>query len=203
MKNGNPYDSVADWYEKTFGGSENRYIKKFAGLVPKGSTVLDLACGVGDDTRFLLKKGFRVVSVDSSKHMLAIARKKIPAQKFIQKNMTKVSYPEEYFSGTVLAFALQHVSKKESVVLLRKLHTMIKKNGVIYLALQEGKGIKKRTVNWNPKKEISYWVNMYTFQEISKILKSTGFNVIFRAKANPINKKAMQNKKLYVIARKV
>jgi ubiquinone/menaquinone biosynthesis C-methylase UbiE len=199
----NPYNLVAEWYEKSFGGKENRYLKRFVKLVPKQSRILDIGCGTGDDTKFLLRKGFKVTSIDSSKEMLSIAKKKIPNHKFLLKDMRKISYPAESFQGIVSAFSLQHTTKKEAAGLVKKLGVFLKKGGVFYLALQEGEGKKKRTVKWNPEKEITFWVNMYTFQEIKKLLESSSFTVVFKTEANPINKKAMQNKKLYVIARKV
>lgn len=203
MEKENPYDSVAEWYEKNFGGRENRYLGKFAGLLPRKARVLDAGCGVGDDTKFLLEKGFKVVSIVSSKSMLTIAREKLPRHEFLLMDMRKLDYPAESFDGVVSAFTLHHVGKKEALGLVRKLRRMLKTDGIIYLALQEGKGKIKRTVNWNPKHENIFWVNMYTLQEIKRLLNSVGLTIIFKTKANPISKKAMQNKKLYVIARKV
>lgn len=37
---------------------------RFAGLVPKDGTVLDLACGTGRHTRLFVERGHRVVAVD-------------------------------------------------------------------------------------------------------------------------------------------
>lgn len=40
------------------------WVRRFAHLVPEGSTVLDLACGGGRHTRLFLERGNRVVAVD-------------------------------------------------------------------------------------------------------------------------------------------
>lgn len=40
------------------------WVQRFAGLVPSGGTVLDLACGAGRHVRFFLARGHPVVAVD-------------------------------------------------------------------------------------------------------------------------------------------
>jgi len=40
------------------------WVKRFAGLVPEGQSVLDVACGHGRHARFFRARGYRVVAVD-------------------------------------------------------------------------------------------------------------------------------------------
>ena len=40
------------------------WVMRFAPLIPPGGTVLDLACGSGRHTRYLLERGHRVVALD-------------------------------------------------------------------------------------------------------------------------------------------
>lgn len=46
------------------GRTPSPWVERFAQLIPAGGRVLDLACGAGRHTRFLLEKGFRVLAVD-------------------------------------------------------------------------------------------------------------------------------------------
>lgn len=46
------------------GSPPSAWVVRFAGLVPPGSTVLDLACGAGRHTRFFAERGHPVVAVD-------------------------------------------------------------------------------------------------------------------------------------------
>lgn len=46
------------------GSPPSAWVVRFAGLVPEGSTVLDLACGAGRHTRFFAERGHPVVAVD-------------------------------------------------------------------------------------------------------------------------------------------
>lgn len=49
------------------------WIRRFAHLVPEGTTVLDLACGSGRHMRWLAGQGFRVTGVDRHAEALAQA----------------------------------------------------------------------------------------------------------------------------------
>jgi len=46
------------------GLTPSSWVARFAGIIPAGGRVLDLACGAGRHSRFLLGKGFRVLAVD-------------------------------------------------------------------------------------------------------------------------------------------
>ncbi len=45
-------------------GTPSPWVTRFATLIPRGGLVLDLACGRGRHTRYLLSRGYRVVAVD-------------------------------------------------------------------------------------------------------------------------------------------
>lgn len=52
-------------------------------------SAIDLGCGTGNDTTFLLKRGYAVFSLDGQKTAIAILRKKVP-KKFHSKLLTRV-----------------------------------------------------------------------------------------------------------------
>ncbi len=53
---------------------EKACIRRALAGVPAGALVLDLPCGTGRITTFLLSEGFRVVAADASQHMIDQAR---------------------------------------------------------------------------------------------------------------------------------
>lgn len=69
---------AATYRGKFVGTSKDRRekdcIRRALAGVPAGSLVLDLPCGTGRITTFLLEQGFRVAAADYSEHMVAQAR---------------------------------------------------------------------------------------------------------------------------------
>ncbi len=55
-----------------------RTLRKALKDVPKGGIILDVPCGTGRFTNFLLSEGYRVVGADISPEMIAEARRKVP-----------------------------------------------------------------------------------------------------------------------------
>jgi len=49
----------------------------------KNKSILDLCCGAGHMAVFFLEKGFKVVGIDLSEHMLGFARKRAGLEKFV------------------------------------------------------------------------------------------------------------------------
>ncbi|CAN5844368.1 class I SAM-dependent methyltransferase [soil metagenome] len=61
MDSGTDAPTPPGWHP---GSPPSAWIVRFARLVPKGGTVLDLACGAGRHTRLFAGRGHRVVAVD-------------------------------------------------------------------------------------------------------------------------------------------
>ncbi len=102
-----------------------------------GKKILDMGCGVGRDTVFFTKAGFDCTGLDISKGMLEIARKRVG--KYI--NMAFEDYkPEHKFNGIWCCAALYHTPKKDVSELIEKFYNLLDKDGVVFLAVKEGKG---------------------------------------------------------------
>lgn len=83
------------------------YLKDFA-FVPKygeavldmidaapGTLAVDLGCGNGGLTGKLIERGYRVIGVDASVSMLALARERHPDTTFLQADACTFQLPEQ------------------------------------------------------------------------------------------------------------
>jgi SAM-dependent methyltransferase len=71
------YDTAAPRYDALAAtASRERLHATYRGVVRPGDRVLDAGCGTGIDTAFLAGLGARVVGVDASEGMLAVARER-------------------------------------------------------------------------------------------------------------------------------
>ena len=86
------YNKIAQEYDKEFGNdySDTPYVDKFLNYL-EGKKVLDIGCGVGNLTKYIMDKGFNVEGIDLSKEMLNIAKQKFNDIKFCEMDMKKIT----------------------------------------------------------------------------------------------------------------
>jgi demethylmenaquinone methyltransferase / 2-methoxy-6-polyprenyl-1,4-benzoquinol methylase len=87
-----------------------------AAAPPVGGAALDIACGSGQLTRELRKhvgSGGRVVGLDFSDRMLAVARASHPAIEWVQGDATSLPFEDASFDAATIAFGLRNLAHPE------------------------------------------------------------------------------------------
>ena len=194
------YNGIAEQYAKEF-SKPSEHIEEFLALLPKNAKILDVGCGVGVDAGFMVAEGFEIIGIDLSKEMLNIARQKFPQIDFRQQNMIEIDFPQNSFNGILASFSLIHIAKKDIPPLLKKFHNLLKKTGVIYIALQ---GVKSEEifVNGPFNRDEKFFLNVLSFDEIKNLLIDAGFSIFKKYERAPKSIKELNYLKLYVIAKK-
>jgi len=80
------------------------WVRKYISLVPSKKLVLDLACGSGRNTRFLLDQGYTVVALDKDVTRLAdiSGKSNLKKYKFDLETNAKFPFDKQEFSGIVV-----------------------------------------------------------------------------------------------------
>ena len=89
--------------------------RRMIATVPPGDA-LDAACGTGRHAATLVEFGHRVVGVDATEAMLAIARDKVPAADFRAGLLEQLPVEDETVDLITCALALTHVERLEEVM---------------------------------------------------------------------------------------
>ncbi|MFZ2970203.1 MAG: class I SAM-dependent methyltransferase [Minisyncoccia bacterium] len=129
------YDKIAREYTKQHGYDEQLSIpslQRFLTSLPEKSTVLDIGCGGGQDSKFLTDNGCSVSGIDVSKEMIKLAKKYAPRANFKVANVMKLSSRKKY-DGIWCCRVFQHISIDKQDKFLNKLHSLFKKNGTLYI----------------------------------------------------------------------
>ncbi len=136
------YDVIAEKFDESY--CTTIYFKKeldgFIKLLPKKAKILDVGCGTGHIADYLSKKGFYVTGVDLSKTMLGIARKRAKKAKFRSMDIRKLKFRNRSFDAIISSFSLIHLNSKECSRALLSFSRILKKDGLLFLGLIEGKG---------------------------------------------------------------
>lgn len=88
--------------------SEEPHIHAIVDDLPIG-TALDAACGTGRYAAHLAALGHRVIGIDASPDMLAIAADKVPGAAFHRAELTSIPLPDRSVDLAVCALALCHL----------------------------------------------------------------------------------------------
>jgi len=89
---------------------EKPWLDRFASLLPKRATVLDLGCGSGEPiSADLIARGFRLTGVDSSATLIGLCKDRFPDHQWIVRDMRKLP-AGRMFGGIVAWHSLFHLN---------------------------------------------------------------------------------------------
>ena len=104
---------------------------EFINTFPRG-TVLDLGCGIGQNTAFWREQGFSVVSADLSETALTELKRRIPEADTVALDMTRpLPFPDGCFSVIFTSLSMHYFDKSTTSALVRELHRILKSGGVV------------------------------------------------------------------------
>lgn len=109
-----------------------RKVRKY---ISNGSNVLDAGCGVGRDTQYFIKHGFKVSSFDASVKMVELCNE-YPFSYCEHKAFSDIEYPP-VFDLVWACASLLHLNNVEFTDAIEKLHRALKSDGYLYFSLKK------------------------------------------------------------------
>jgi SAM-dependent methyltransferase len=110
-------------------GGERRFFEEQFPEGMEGVLALDVGCGAGRFTRYLLDAGARVVGVDLSEKLLQLAASRYPPARFARADATALPFEEGRFDVVACAFngldyvapqSMRRAALRESLRVLRR-----------------------------------------------------------------------------------
>lgn len=179
------HDHVDDawWVEGT-----DAFIKE----LPQGGSVLDVGCGSGVKSKYLVERGCKVIGIDISDGLLDIARREVPAAEFRELSMTDLDSMAETFDGVFAQASLLHIPKKEAGEVVQKLAGRLVPGGLLYIAVKEVRSDKSEE---SIERENDYgyeyerFFSYFTLAELEQYLRDAGLEVVSKSRSpNPSGK---------------
>ncbi len=136
------FDKYAHEYQEKFMDMElyNSSFDLFCESVEKkNATVLDIACGPGNITRYILKKRphFKILGIDLAPKMIALAKINNPEADFQLMDCRDINSIDKKYDAILCAFCLPYISKEEAIQLIRDAAGLLHTNGIFYLSTME------------------------------------------------------------------
>jgi len=171
------YDKYSKIYsDHTFPKLLQYQLNKFISMLPKKATILDVGCGSGRDSLYFKDYELDVTAIDISDNMLEEAKKRVPTVKFEKMDMKDLKFKENNFDGAWIMATLSVVPKKEVEIALKEVSRVLKKDGIVYLAVKEGTGevVERKPKYENQPKFYAYFQQL----EVEKLLVDSGFLIL-------------------------
>jgi tellurite methyltransferase len=134
------YDHIYK-HKNVWGEKPNPLLQKIFPQLEPGSEFLDLGCGQGRDSLFMLKNGFKVTAVDNSREGIkkireAMAEKKLSAAKidlFCQDMATFKIEKNKY--AVINAYnSLHFLAKKDALRIIAEIKKLLKNKGHVVIS---------------------------------------------------------------------
>lgn len=108
-------------------------------LEKKEASILELACGPGNLTKYLLtqRPDFKILATDLSPKMLELASANNPTAEFKIMDCRSIDQLDKSYDGLVCGFCLPYLSKEESLKLIKDASERLNENGVLYISTME------------------------------------------------------------------
>lgn len=156
-----------------------RNLKSFLShLIPFASKgkLLDIGCAYGYLVELALSKGFDAYGFDPSSHAVSQAASSIK-DRIQHGTLADVSYPQHSFDAITMHDVFEHLA--DPITDLKKIHTLLKKDGVLMLATGDtgsvaARLLKRRWTFYIPPQHLFF----YHKQAMTAVLKAAGFKPV-------------------------
>lgn len=105
----------------------------------KNAEILELACGPGNITKYLLNKrpDLKILGTDLAPNMIDLAAINNPTAAFQIMDCRDIGKMNKKFDGIMCGFCLPYLSKEETIKLITDASKILKPKGVLYLSTME------------------------------------------------------------------
>jgi SAM-dependent methyltransferase len=130
------YADNAETYADYWLTPSARRLADFLAMLPAQAEILELGCGNGRDSGFMLDRGYRVTPTDGTPELAAVAAKRLGVEVSVLrfKDMGHV----EAFDGIWAHACLLHVPRAELAGILARIHRALKPGGIFYASYKGG-----------------------------------------------------------------
>ncbi|MGX7666505.1 class I SAM-dependent DNA methyltransferase [Flavobacterium pedocola] len=175
------FNKCANLYEERFMDFDlyNDTFDLFCEAIEKeNAEVLELACGPGNITKYLLKKraDFKILGTDLAPKMIELAQKNNPSASFQLLDCRGFLKLGKKFDGIMCGFGLPYLSKEETIQLIKDANDCLNDGGILYLSTMEDDYSKSGFKKGSTGDEI--YMHYHQEDYLAEALGQNGFKII-------------------------
>ncbi|HWV66389.1 class I SAM-dependent methyltransferase [Chitinophaga sp.] len=151
----------------------------FCNSIPEqGAAVLEIACGPGNITRYLLQQrpDFHLLGIDLAPNMLELAHTNNPQAAFQLMDARDISRLGKTFEGIMCGFCLPYLSREGAEKLIADAAGLLTPGGVLYISTMEDEYAKSGFFHTDGNDE--FYMYYHEAGYLENALKENGFELI-------------------------
>src|SRR3990167_1954181 len=178
------YNRIAKDYKKDH-LDENWWIEgidKYLSFFKPHASILDVGCGFGKISKYLVKKGFDVTGVDFSENMIELSKEQVPTGNFFVKDIKHPLNFKNTFDGVIAIAVLLHIPKNEVTGVLKNITAPLKSKGYFYATVKEirrgdrdEETVKENDYGYDYERFFSY----FTLDELKRYVQDIGLKIVY------------------------
>lgn len=143
--------------------------------------VLDAGCGAGRMSRYLVDRGCRVVGVDLSPGMVAMARRDHRELSFAVGSLADLPFPDGRFAGVLLWYSTIHTPPAGQGRIFAEAARMLRPGGHLLVGFQSGQGTRDVAPAYRRfGHEITLERHLYTADQVAGRIEAAGLREVCR-----------------------
>lgn len=200
------YDRIAADYAERFAAElahkplDRALLDALADETREDGQIADLGCGPGQVAKYLSERGCRVVGVDISPGMVAVARTLNPDIEFVVGSLLDLPVPDGVWAGIVAFYSLIHVTPDAVAVALAEMFRALRPGGRALVSFHVGVECVHLDDWWGHPVSLDF-----QFMEIDAVvrgLEAAGFTVHAKLERRAYEPHEYPSARGYVLARK-
>jgi ubiquinone/menaquinone biosynthesis C-methylase UbiE len=199
------WNKIASLYEEIFMDLDlyNDSYDAFCALITaKNPNILELGCGPGNITRYVLSKrpDFRLLATDIAPNMIALAKKNNPSAIFKLLDARNIRTLKTKFDGIICGFCLPYLSPSDGETLIKNCGNLLHENGVLYISFMAGDPQQSGYMSGSSGDRTYFYY--HRLQNIEVTLTKNNFRVEYRAAKNYTKKDGTEETHTLLIAKR-
>ena len=163
----------------------DNWLEKYMDVIKSTkSPVLDLGCGSGNDTLFLVERGPKVISCDYSQEALNLVKNSIPSADVRLVDISKrLPFSDEEFNVIIADLSLHYFNSETTYQVMREIKRILKHGGHLYARVNSTEDVNHGAGRGEKIEDNYYYVDGYnkrffTLDDVNKY-----FSIIGNVKA--------------------
>lgn len=149
--------------------------------ISKQAKVIDLACGPGNISRYLLDKcpDIKLQGIDLSPNMIELAKVNNPKAEFRVMDCRKIAGLSDRYDAVIAGFLFPYLSKDEVMGVIASSYDVLEDNGLLYISTMEDDYVKSG-IQTSSSGEDSLYMYFHEDGYLTSSLQNVGFSIVLR-----------------------